>query len=142
MARIADHSANVPPHIGACASVPMVYSSLYADVRASTQKPCAGRFLAGPPVSLISCSMQRSKIEIYWNGAETAPAEVPLQVLVNDGSGSDYLLPYPCKLTPNGWVNAATGSPLQVQPTYWKPHVETRQGKKVLKLKGAPRTPR
>ena len=40
----------------------------------------------------------RSKIEMYWNGVDTAPAEVPLQVLVNDGSGSDYLLPYPCKL--------------------------------------------
>ena len=77
----------------------------------------------------------RSKIEMYWNGVDTAPAEVPLQVLVNDGSGSDYLLPYPCKLTPDGWVNAATGSPLQVRPTYWKVHLETRQGKKARKLK-------
>jgi len=36
-----------------------------------------------------------------------------------------YLLPYPCKLTPDGWVNAATGSPLAVRPTYWKLYVET-----------------
>jgi hypothetical protein len=34
-------------------------------------------------------------------------------------------LPYPCKLTPDGWVNAATGSPLAVRPTYWKLYVET-----------------
>ena len=47
-----------------------------------------------------------------------------LQVRVSDGS-SDYLLPYPCKLTPAGWVNAMTGSPLAVRPTYWKLYVET-----------------
>ena len=85
--------------------------------------------------------MRRSKIEMYWNGVDTAPAEVPLQVLVNDGSGSDYLLPYPCKRTPNGWVNAATRSPLQVRPTYWKVHVETRQGRKARKSRGPPSNP-
>ena len=72
----------------------------------------------------------RSKIEMYWNSVDSAPAEVLLQVLVNDGSGSDYLLPYPCKLTPEGWVNAATGSRLEVRPNRWKPFVETRRAKK------------
>jgi hypothetical protein len=65
----------------------------------------------------------RSKIEMSWNSVYT-PADVPLQVLVNDGSGSD--------------VNAATGSPLPVRPTYWKVHMETRQGQKARKLKKAP----
>ena len=62
----------------------------------------------------------------------TAPAGVPLQVLVTDGSSEseDYLLPYPCQLTPDGWVNAATGSRLEVRPTRWKPFVETRRAKK------------
>jgi hypothetical protein len=27
-------------------------------------------------------------------------------------------LPFPCKLAPAGWVNAATGSPLTVRPTF------------------------
>jgi hypothetical protein len=62
----------------------------------------------------------RSRIEVYWNSIDTAPAGEPLQVCVTDGS-EDYLLPYACKLTPEGWVNAATGSPLRVRPTYWKP---------------------
>ena len=79
----------------------------------------------------------RSKIETYWNCVATAPAEMLLQVLVNDGSGDDYLLPFPCKLTPDGWVKAATGSPLQVRPTFWKVHVKTPQGKKARKLKKA-----
>jgi len=71
-------------------------------------------------------------IELYWKSADTAPAGVPLQVLVTDGSSEseDYLLPYPCQLTPDGWVNAATGSRLEVRPTRWKPFVETRRAKK------------
>ena len=81
----------------------------------------------------VFLSMPRSNIERYWNCVETAPAEVPLQVLVNDGSGPDYLLPYPCRRTQDGWVNAATGTLLQVRPTYWKLHVETPRGKKARK---------
>jgi hypothetical protein len=67
----------------------------------------------------------RSRIEVYWNSIDTAPAGVAVQVRVTDGSSDEYLLPYPCKLTPDGWVNAATGSPLAVRPTYWKLYVET-----------------
>jgi hypothetical protein len=69
--------------------------------------------------------MPRSKIEIYWNTADSAPDGVIAQVRVTDNSGSDYLLPYPCELTKEGWVNAASGKPLAVRVTYWKPYVET-----------------
>jgi hypothetical protein len=40
------------------------------------------------------------------------------------------LLPYPCKLTKDGWVNAASGKPLAVRATYWKLYVETLARKK------------
>jgi hypothetical protein len=69
--------------------------------------------------------MSRSSIEIYWGRAETAPVGVIAQVRVADNWGSDYLLPYPCELTKEGWVNAASGKPLAVRVTYWKPYVET-----------------
>jgi hypothetical protein len=69
--------------------------------------------------------MPRSRIEIYWKTPETAPDGVIAQVRVTDYSGSDYLLPYPCELTEDGWVNAASGKPLAVRVTYWKPYVET-----------------
>ena len=72
----------------------------------------------------LGAGVPRSKIGLYWKSIETAPPDVALQVRVSDGS-SDYLLPYPCKLTPAGWVNAMTGSPLAVRPTYWKLYVET-----------------
>ena len=74
--------------------------------------------------------MPRSRIEIYWRAPETAPDGVIAQVLVTDDSGSDYLLPYPCELTKEGWVNAASGKPLAVRVTYWKPYVETLPRKK------------
>jgi hypothetical protein len=69
--------------------------------------------------------MPRSRIEIYWKTPETAPDGVIAQVRVTDDSGSDYLLPYPCELTEDGWVNAASGKPLAVRVTYWKLYVET-----------------
>jgi hypothetical protein len=75
--------------------------------------------------------MSHSKIEIYWKTIETAPHGVIAQVRVTDGCGSDYSLPYPCKLTKDGWVNAASGKPLMVRATYWKLHVETTPRKKV-----------
>src|SRR3954451_13976356 len=69
--------------------------------------------------------MPRSRIEIYWKRIETAPAGVAVQVRVTDGSDHDYLLPYPCKLMEGTWVNAASGTPLAVRPTYWKLYVES-----------------
>ena len=74
--------------------------------------------------------MARSNIEIYWNKVETAPEGVIAQVRVTDGAGPDYLLAYPCTLTRDGWVNAASGKPLAVRPTYWKLYVETPSRKK------------
>ena len=69
--------------------------------------------------------MPRSQIEIYWKTPETASDRVIAQVLVTDDSGSHYLLPYPCELTTEGWVNAVSRKPLAVRVTYWKPYVET-----------------
>ena len=74
--------------------------------------------------------MARSNIEIYWNKVETAPAGVIAQVRVTDGAGPEYVLPYPCTLSRDGWVNAASGKPLAVRPAYWKLYVETLPRKK------------
>jgi hypothetical protein len=59
--------------------------------------------------------MPRSKIEVYWNTAEIAPVGMIAQIRVTDGCGADYLLPYPGKLTRDGWVNATSGKPLVCQ---------------------------
>jgi hypothetical protein len=56
----------------------------------------------------------RSRIEIYWHTIDTASPDVAVQVRVTDAAGDQYVLPYPCKLTAGGWVNAVTGAPLSV----------------------------
>jgi hypothetical protein len=51
--------------------------------------------------------MRRNNIDLYWAKIDTAPEGAIAQVRVtDDGSGSDFLLPFPCKLTKEGWVNA------------------------------------
>ena len=42
-----------------------------------------------------AAGMAKSNIDIYWNRIEMAPEGVLVQVRVSDGSGDDYLLPYP-----------------------------------------------
>lgn len=60
----------------------------------------------------------------YWKQIDTAPVGVPLRLIVADRSGY-HALPYPCRLTAAGWVNACTGAALTVRPTHWQLHVET-----------------
>jgi hypothetical protein len=67
----------------------------------------------------------RNTLDRYWKLSDAAPLGVALQVQVTDGTGDFYVLPFPCKLTAAGWVNAITGTALAVDPTYWKLHVET-----------------
>jgi hypothetical protein len=66
-----------------------------------------------------------------WNSVVTIPLGVPLWLRVTDAAGECYKLPFPCKLTQAGWINARTGAPLRliVQPTHWRPHFELEGGK-------------
>jgi hypothetical protein len=67
----------------------------------------------------------RNTLDRYWKLADAAPLGIALQVQVTYGAGDFYVLPFPCRLTAAGWVNAITGTALVVNPTYWKLHVET-----------------
>ena len=69
-------------------------------------------------------SMRRT-LDRYWKLSEAAPHGIALQVRVTNGSGDFSGLPFPCRLTAAGWVNAITGTALVVNPTYWKLYVET-----------------
>src|SRR5260221_3066322 len=53
-----------------------------------------------------------------WKRVEAAPVGVALWVIVANRSGDHYFLPYPCSLTPAGWVNAATGISLALRRTH------------------------
>ena len=62
----------------------------------------------------------RNTLDRYWKLAEVAPPGIALQVQVTNAASDLYVLPFPCKLTAAGWVNAVTGTALVVKPTYWK----------------------
>ena len=75
----------------------------------------SGHFLAinGSTLTSLNCS---SHDAVFRRVRGASP--------VTDGNSSDYLLPYPCTLTAEGWVKTASGEPLAVGPTYWKLYVE------------------
>jgi hypothetical protein len=67
----------------------------------------------------------------YWQTADCIPFDVALWLWVNDGAGPGYKLPFPCKLTQAGWVNALNGASLRliVRPTHWRPHFDLQRGR-------------
>jgi hypothetical protein len=63
-----------------------------------------------------------------WRLIDTAPMDQDVTLLVTDGRGEPYCIPYPCKLTASGWVNSGKGTPLAVTPLQWKHTLPQRNG--------------
>jgi hypothetical protein len=59
-----------------------------------------------------------------WNAVESMPPGIAIWLQVTDAAGGRYKLPFPCKQTPDGWVNARNGASLKlvVRPTGWRPY--------------------
>jgi hypothetical protein len=67
-----------------------------------------------------------------WRLIDTAPMDQDVTLLVTDGRGEPYCIPYPCKLTASGWLNwkgnAACGNALAAEALRWpKETVTPRQ---------------
>jgi hypothetical protein len=58
-----------------------------------------------------------------WQPIDTAPFDEDVTLLVTDGRGDPYRIPYPCKLNSTGWVNSSRGTLLAVTPMGWKPYI-------------------
>ena len=67
----------------------------------------------GPPMRMFPAG---------WKPIDTAPLDQAVTLLVTDGRGEPYPIPYPCKRTAAGWVSSE-GKPLVVTPLQWKPYV-------------------
>ena len=52
----------------------------------------------GPPMRMTPAG---------WKPIDTAPLDQAVTVLVTDGRGEPYPIPYPCKRTAAGWVAGA-----------------------------------
>jgi hypothetical protein len=54
-----------------------------------------------------------------WHPISTAPFDCDLQLSVIE-KGEVYPLAFPCQRKPSGWVDAATGKLVRVDPTHWR----------------------
>jgi hypothetical protein len=65
-----------------------------------------------------------------WNPVESMPPGVAVWLQVTDAAGECYKLPFPCKLTPIGWLNALNDARLTlvVRPTGWRPYFKLNKG--------------
>ena len=54
-----------------------------------------------------------------WHPITSAPLDRDLQLSVIEG-GEAYSLAFPCRRTAGGWIHAATGAIVPVDPTHWR----------------------
>jgi hypothetical protein len=63
-----------------------------------------------------------------WRPIDSAPLNEDVTLLVTDGRGDPYLIPYPCRrIAASGWVNSSKGNLLAVTPLQWKPYSPPRR---------------
>jgi hypothetical protein len=54
-----------------------------------------------------------------WQPIASAPFDRDLELSVVE-RGEVFALVFPCRRTTSGWVSAATGQPVLVDPTHWR----------------------
>lgn len=54
-----------------------------------------------------------------WHPISTAPRDRDLHLCVIE-DGEVYALVFPCRRKGGQWTHAATGKPVQVDPTHWR----------------------
>ena len=78
-----------------------------------------------------------------WQLAATAPLDRDLRLAVFDRSRPRVIL-FPCRRGPYGWIEAATGRPLDIdiQPTHWREWNEpTRAARRASRSRPVPVDP-
>ena len=58
-------------------------------------------------------------MQTAWQPISTAPFDRDLELAVLEGADTHALLAR-CRRASYGWVNAATGRPVDVNPTHWR----------------------
>jgi len=57
--------------------------------------------------------------ETDWHPIATAPFDRDLELAVLE-AGKAHALVVRCRRSRHGWANAATGKPVEVNPTHWR----------------------
>jgi hypothetical protein len=64
-----------------------------------------------------------------WRSIDTAPLDEDVTLLVREGRGRRYRLPYPCRRTAVGWIDSSNGTLQTVTLIKWKPYIRSRYEK-------------
>jgi hypothetical protein len=62
---------------------------------------------------------QLTMTDASWHPISTAPFDCDLELAVLEGNDTHALV-FRCQRTPVGWINAATGQRINVDPTHWR----------------------
>lgn len=54
-----------------------------------------------------------------WDQISSAPFDRDLELAVIDSDGT-HALAFPCRRTPQGWINTETKERIEVDPTHWR----------------------
>jgi hypothetical protein len=57
--------------------------------------------------------------EASWQPVTSAPFDCDLELAVVEGNDTHALV-FRCRRVRNGWINAATGNRIDVDPTHWR----------------------
>jgi hypothetical protein len=57
--------------------------------------------------------------QTIWQPIWTAPLDHDLELAVIE-DGDAHALAFRCRRAVQGWINAATGKPIDVNPTHWR----------------------
>jgi hypothetical protein len=65
-----------------------------------------------------------------WRPLEIAPFDEDVTLLVSEGRGRRYRLPYPCRRTVAGWISSSSGTLQTITPVKWKPYIRSHDEKR------------
>jgi len=65
--------------------------------------------------------------ETSWHPIATAPFNCDLELAVLEGADAHALV-FRCRRARNGWINAATGVRIDVEPTHWREWPDNHRG--------------
>jgi hypothetical protein len=65
-----------------------------------------------------------------WRPLDTAPVDEDVTLLVTEGRGKRYRLPYPCRRTGVGWISSSNGTLQTITPVKWKPYIRSHDEKR------------
>jgi hypothetical protein len=82
-------------------------------------KAAAGSHVASATGGVVGRILKRFDGSTRWRPASTAPFNRDIQLYTSGDRGS-YTIPFPCRQTRAGWINADLNVKLDIEPSEWR----------------------